>query len=84
MSDKATKRYKEAKDKALETLGNDRNPEPFYDFSKPEGRLKAAAPSDREASDSVINDYPSESIVRESNSTENNEVKLRTKSDKEC
>jgi hypothetical protein len=33
----------------------------------------------------VVNDYPSESIVKENNtSTKNDEAKLRTTSDKEC
>ena len=84
MSEKATKRYNEAKNKGLETVGKDRNPEPIYDFTKAEGRLKAAAPRDGEDSSSVINDYPSETNTKDSNSTENNEVKLRTTSDKEC
>jgi hypothetical protein len=83
MSEKATKRYNEAKNKGL-AVGKDRNPEPIYDFTKPEGRLKAAAPRDGEDSSSVINDYPSETNTKDSNSTENNEVKLRTTSDKEC
>jgi hypothetical protein len=84
MSEKATKRYNEAKNKGLETVGKDRNPKPIYDFTKPEGRLKAAAPRDGEDSSSVINDYPSETNTKDRNSTENNEVKLRTTSDKEC
>lgn len=84
MSEKATKRYNEAKNKGLETVGKDRNPELIYDFTKPEGRLKAEAPRDGEDSSSVINDYPSETNTKDSNSTENNEVKLRTTSDKEC
>lgn len=84
MSEKATKRYNEAKNKGLETVGKDRNPEPIYDFTKPEGRPKAAAPRNGEDSSSLINDYPSETNAKESNSTENNEAKLRTTSDKEC
>ena len=60
-------------------------PEPIYDFTKPEGHVKAAGPRDREEdSNSVINDYTSESISKESNSTKKNEAKLRTTSDKEC
>jgi hypothetical protein len=46
MSEKATKRYNEAKNKGLEAVGQDRNPEPIYNFTKPEGRLRAAAPRD--------------------------------------
>jgi hypothetical protein len=46
MSEKATKRYNKAKNKGLETVGKDRNPEPIYGFTKPEGRTKAAAPRD--------------------------------------
>jgi hypothetical protein len=85
MSEKATKRYKEAKNKGFETVGDNRIPEPIYDFTKPEGQVKAAGPRYREGdSNSVINDYPIESIAKESNSTKNNEAKLRTTSDKEC
>ncbi|MDQ4013641.1 MAG: hypothetical protein M3114_08260 [Thermoproteota archaeon] len=84
MSEKATKRYKEAKNKGFETVGDNRIPEPIYDFTKPEGQVKAAGPRYREDSNSVINDYPIESIAKESNSTKNNEAKLRTTSDKEC
>jgi hypothetical protein len=84
MSEKATKRYNEAKNKGLETVGKDRNPEPIYEFTKPEGRPKAAAPRDEEDSSSLVEDYPSETNVKENNSTENIETKLRTTSDKEC
>jgi hypothetical protein len=84
MSEKATKSYSEAKNKGLETVGKDRNPEPIYEFTKPEGRTKAAAPRDEEGSISLINDYPSETNAKVSNSTENNEAKLRATSDKEC
>jgi hypothetical protein len=84
VSEKAMKRYNEAKNKALEIVGKDRNPEPIYDFTKPESRPKAAAPRDEEDSSSLINDYPSETNAKESNSTENEEAKLRITSDKEC
>jgi hypothetical protein len=84
MSEKATKRLEEAKNRGFETIGDDRIPEPIYDFTKPEGQVKAAGPRDREDYNSVINDYPSESIAKESNSTKKNEAKLRTTSDKEC
>jgi hypothetical protein len=84
ISENATKRYNEAKNKGLETVRKDRNPEPIYEFTKPEGRPKAAAPRDEEDSISLINDYPSETNAKESNSTENNEAKLRATSDKEC
>jgi hypothetical protein len=85
MSEKETKRLKEAKNKGFETVGDNRIPEPIYDFSKSEGQVKAAGPRDREEDpNTVINDYTSESIVKESNSTKNSEAKLRTTSDKEC
>ena len=84
MSEKATKRYNESKNKGFETLGKDRNPELIYEFTIPEGRPKAAAPRDEGDSNSLVEDYPSETNVNESNSTENNETKLRTTSDKEC
>ena len=57
----------------------------MYEFTKPEGQVIAAGPRDREDSNSVINDYPSEINAKESkDSTKNNESKLRTTSDKEC
>ena len=86
MIEKATKRYEEANKKGFKTEGDNQIPEPIYDFTKPEGQVKAADPRDREEdSNSVINDYTSESIAKESNSTKkNNEAKLRTTSDKEC
>jgi hypothetical protein len=84
MSEKATKRYDEARNKGFETVGDDRNPEPIYDSTKTEGRVEAAGPRDDEYSSSVINDYPTESIAKESNSAKNNEAKLRTTLDKEC
>lgn len=84
MSEKATKRYNEAKNKGLETVGKDRNPEPIYEFTKPEDRPKAAAPRDEEDSSNLVKDYPSETNAKESNSKENNETKLRSTSDKEC
>ena len=85
MSEKATKRYEETKNKGFEIVGDDRIPEPIYDFTKPQAQVKAAGPTDREDSDVVINDHPSEPIVKENNtSTKSNEAKLRTTSDKEC
>lgn len=84
MSERATKRYEEAKNKGFKTVGDDRIPEPFYDFTKPKGQVKDAGPRDMEDSNSVINYAPSESISKESKSTKNNEAKLRTTSDKEC
>ena len=83
MSEKTTKRYNEAKNKGLETVGKDRNPEPIYEFTIHEGLPKAAPPRDEEDSRSLVEDYPSETNAKESNSTENNETKLRTTSDKE-
>ncbi len=85
MIEKAPKRYEEAKKKGFKTEGDNQIPDPIYEFTKPEGHVKAAGPRDREEdSNSVINDYPIESIAKESNSTKNNEAKLRTTSDKEC
>jgi hypothetical protein len=84
MSEKATKRYEKTKNKGFEIVGDDRIPEPSYDFTKPEAQVKAAGPRDREDSNTVINDHPSEPIAKENTSTKNNEAKLRTTSDKEC
>jgi hypothetical protein len=85
MSEKAMKRYEETKNKGFESVGDDRIHEPIYDFAKSEAQVKAAAnPTDREDSDIVINDHPSEPISKENTSTKNNEAKLRTTSDKEC
>ena len=85
MSEKASKRDEENKNKGFATVGDDRIPEPIYDFTKPEGQVEAAGTRDRkEDSSRGINDYPSESIAKESNSTKKNEAKLRITSDKAC
>jgi hypothetical protein len=59
MSEKATKRYEKTKNKGFEIVGDDRIPEPIYDFTKPEAQVKAVGPRDREDSNTVINDHPS-------------------------
>jgi hypothetical protein len=84
MSEKARKRYEENENKGSKTVPDQQIREPVYDFTKPEAQVKAVGPRDREDSDVVVNDYPSESIVKENTSTKNDEVKLRITSDKEC
>ena len=86
MGENPTKTCKEAKNKGFKTEGDNLISEPIYDFTKPEGQVKAAGPRDMEEdSNSVINEhYPSESLTKENNSRKNNEAKLRTTSDKEC
>jgi hypothetical protein len=84
MSEKARKRHKENENKGLKTVPDHQIREPVYDFTKPEAQVKAVGPRDREDSGIVVNDYPSESIVKENTSTKNDEVKLRITSDKEC
>ena len=83
MSEKARKRYEENENKGSKTVPDQQIREPVYDFTKPEARVKAVGPRDREDSGIGVNDYPSESIVKE-NITKNDEVKLRITSDKEC
>jgi hypothetical protein len=84
MSEKARKRYEENENKGSKTVPDQQIREPVYDFTKPEAQVKAVGPRDREDSGIVVNDYPSESIVKENTSTKNNEAKLRITSDKEC
>jgi hypothetical protein len=84
MSEKAGKRYEETKIKDSRTMGDDRIPEPIYDFTEFEAQIKAAGPRDREDSDIVVNNNPSEPITKENTLTKNHEAKLRTTSDKEC
>jgi hypothetical protein len=85
MSEKARKRYEENENKGSKTVPDEQIPEPVYDFTKPKAQVKAAGPRDRvEDSGIVVNDYPSESIVKENTSTKNDEVKLRSTSDNEC
>jgi len=84
MREKARKRYEENENKGSNTIPDQQIREPVYDFTKPEAQVKVVGLRDREDSGIVVNDYPSESIVKENTSTKNNEAKLRTTSDKEC
>jgi hypothetical protein len=84
MREKARKRYEENENKGSKTVPDQQIREPVDDFTKPEAQVKAVGPRDREDSSIVVNDYRSESIVKENTSTKNNEAKLRTTSDKEC
>jgi Caulimovirus viroplasmin len=84
MTEKATKNYERAKNKGFKTEADNQIPERIYDFTKPENQVKAAGLIDREDSNGVINDNPSESIAKDSTSTKKSEAKLRTTSDKEC
>ncbi|HKG70325.1 MAG TPA: hypothetical protein VKA87_00440 [Nitrososphaeraceae archaeon] len=84
MREKARKRYEENENKGSKTVPDQQIREPVYDFTKPKAQVKAVGPRDREDSSIVVNDYRSESIVKENTSTKNNEAKLRTTSDKEC
>ena len=84
MREKARKRYEENENKGSKTVPDQQIREPVYDFTKPKAQVKAVGPRDREDSSIVVNDYRSESIVKENTLTKNNEAKLRTTSDKEC
>ena len=84
MSEKTRKRYKKNKNKGSKTVAGPQISEPIYGLRKPEAKVKAVDLRDREDSGIVVNDYPSESIVKEKISTKNDEAKLRTVSDKEC
>jgi hypothetical protein len=84
MSEKARKRYEENEKKGSKTVPDQQIREPVYDFTKPEAHVKAVGLRDREDSSIEVNDYPSESSVKENTSTKNDEVKLRITSDKEC
>jgi hypothetical protein len=84
MSEKARKRYEENENKGSKTVPDQQIREPVHDLTKPKAQVKGAGPRDREDSGIVVNDYPSESIVKENTSTKNDEVKLRSTSDKEC
>ncbi|HKH86604.1 MAG TPA: hypothetical protein VKA40_08645 [Nitrososphaera sp.] len=84
MREKARKRYEENENKGSKTVPDQQIREPVYDFTKPKAQVKAVGPRDREDSSIVVNDYRSESIVKENTSTKNNEAKLRTTSDNEC
>jgi len=84
MGEKASKKYEENENKGSKTVADQQIREPVYDFTKPEAQVKTVGPRDREDSGIGVNDYPSESIVKENTSTKNDEVKLRITSDKEC
>lgn len=85
MSEKTRKRYEKNKDEGSETVADQQIHEPVYDFAKPEAQIKAVRLRDRGGSDVMANDYPTEPIAKENNtSTKNDETKLRTTSDKEC
>jgi hypothetical protein len=84
MREKARKRYEENENKGSKTVPDQQIREPVYDFTKPKAQVKAVGLRDREDSSIVVNDYRSESIVKENTLTKNNEAKLRTTSDKEC
>ena len=84
MTEKARKRYEENENKDSKTVPDQQIRKPVHDFTKPKAQVKGAGPRHREDSGVVVNDYPSESIVKENTSTKNDEVKLRSTSDKEC
>ena len=85
MSEKTRKGYEENENKgSKKTVPDQQIREPVYDFTKPKAQVKAVGPRDREDSSIGVNDYPSESIVKENTSTKNDEAKLRVTSDKEC
>jgi hypothetical protein len=84
MSEKARKRHEENENKGSKTVADQQIREPVNDFTKPEAQVKAEGPRDSEDSGIVVNDYPSESIVKENASTKNDEIKLKITSDKEC
>jgi hypothetical protein len=83
MSEKSGKRYEENENKGSKTVADQQIREPVYDFTNPEAQVKVVGPRDRD-SGMVVNDYPSEFIVKENTSIKNDEVKLRITSDKEC
>jgi hypothetical protein len=76
MSEKTRKRYEENENKGSKTVPDQQIREPVYDFTKPEAQVKAVGPRDREDPGIGVNDYPSESIVKENTSTKNDEAKL--------
>ena len=84
MSEKPRKRYEENENTGSNTVADQQTWDPVYDQTKPEAQVKVAGSRDREDSGIVVNDYPSESIVKENTSTKNDEAKLRITSDKEC
>jgi hypothetical protein len=84
MGEKARKSYEKNKNKSSKTAADPQIHEPVYDLAKPEAKVKAVGPQDTEGSAILVNDYPSESVVKENISTRNEEAKLRTTSDKEC
>jgi len=84
MSEKTRKGYEKNKNKSSKTAADPQIHEPVYDPTKPGAKVKAVGPQNKEGSDILVNDYPSESVVQENISTRNDEAKLRTTSDKEC
>ncbi len=85
MSEKGRKQYNENKNEGSKSVADQQIHEKIYDFRRTEAQLKAVGPRDREGSGIMANDYPTESIAKENNSsTKNDEAKLRTTSDKEC
>ncbi len=84
MSEKARKGYKKNKNNSSKTAADPQIHEPVYDLTKPGAKVKAVGPQNKEGSDILVNDYPSETVVQENISTRNDEAKLRTTSDKEC
>ena len=76
MSEKARKSYEKNKNKSSETAADPQLHKPVYDLAKPEAKVKAVGPRDKEGSGILVNDYPSESVVKENISTTNDEAKL--------
>jgi hypothetical protein len=84
MSEKARKSYKDNENKGSKTEPDQQISEPVYAFTKPEAQEKAVGPRDEKDSGIGVNEYPSESIVKENTPTKDGEVKLRITLDKEC
>ena len=84
MSEKARKSYEKNKNKSSKTAADPQIHEPVYDLARPGAKVKAVGSQNKEGSDILVNDYPSESVVQENTSTRNDEAKLRTASDKQC
>jgi hypothetical protein len=84
MSEKARKSYGKNKNKRSKTTTDPQIHEPVYDLTKPKAKVKAVGPQDKQGTETLGSDYPSESVVKENISTRNDEAKLRTTSDKEC
>lgn len=86
MSEKVRKKYEENKNEGPKTVADEQIYKPVYDFTQPETQVKAVDPRDRDGSDIMANDYPTESIAKVNNNTttKNDEAQLRTTSDREC